>query len=173
MLKPCNGDDLTLTIARALEERAEQLRHQHLLNMIGEAMNTLHQSGEASAPLPLPPRPASVPAEMAAQDIERVGVIALDRQKRQVTLKSDPPRTVELTEGEMSILAAMMERPNQVFTCNQLARAAFGYDGMDKWTVESVVRSCVFRLRSKIEPDSDAPRLICTVRGRGYYFSPA
>ena len=102
-----------------------------------------------------------------------VGVLALDREKRLVTVKTDPPRIVELTEGEASILVALMQKPDQVLTPNQLAKTALGYDGMDKWTVESVVRSSVFRLRNKIEPGSDNPQLIRTVRGRGYFFCTA
>jgi DNA-binding response OmpR family regulator len=73
----------------------------------------------------------------------------------------------------MSILVAMIEHPNQVLSCNQLADAALGYQGLDKWTVESLIRSCVFRLRQKIEATPGAPRLIRTVRGRGYYISLA
>ena len=113
------------------------------------------------------------PAPMSVEDIIRVGVLSLDRQKRMVTLKEDPPRAVELTEGELSVLITLMEKPNQVFSYNQLAKTALGYDGMDKWTVESVTRSCVFRLRQKLELDPNTPRLIRTVRGRGYFFSPA
>jgi DNA-binding response OmpR family regulator len=170
MLKPCRTDDLILTISRALEERAEQMRHQLLLEKVGEAMEALQRTGTPTEPAA---RPLDAAASALAPDLLRVGVLALDRQKRLATLTTNPPRTVELTEGEVSILTALMERPNQVFTYNQLAKTALGYDGMDKWTVESVIRSSVFRLRQKIEPGPDSPRLICTVRGRGYFFSPA
>jgi DNA-binding response OmpR family regulator len=168
MLKPCRIDDLMLTITRAMAERAEQVRHQHLLDMVGETMEALQKAGT--------PRDGGSGAPDStfaarAPELLRVGVLALDRQKRLATLTTDPPRTVELTEGEASILTALMEKPNQVFTYNQLAKTALGYEGMDKWTVESVIRSSVFRLRQKIEPSPDSARLICTVRGRGYYFS--
>ena len=166
MLKPCKPEDLVLTISRALEERAEQLRHKRLLALVGEAMNALRQP--EATPLPL----ASVPAPAAPGDVFSVGALALDRQKRQVTLNTHPPRTVELTEGELSILVVLMEKPNQVLSYNDLAKTALGYEGMDKWTVESVIRSTVFRLRHKIEAGPDTPCLIRTVRGRGYFFSP-
>jgi two-component system OmpR family response regulator len=121
---------------------------------------------------PLPGVAASV-APSVLRDVLRVGTLELDRQKRQVTLQTHPPRTVELTEGEQSILVVLMEKPNQVLSYNDLAKLALGYEGMDKWTVESVIRSTVFRLRHKIEAGPDAPCLIRTVRGRGYFFSPA
>ncbi len=170
MLKPCKVEDLVLTISRALEERAQQLRRQRLLALVGEAMNALHQPDAKVEPQLVPAR---VPAPASLPQTLRVGALALDRQKRQVTLHTDPPRTVELTEGELSILVVLMEKPNQVLSYNDLAKTALGYEGMDKWTVESVIRSTVFRLRHKIEPGPDTPCLIRTVRGRGYFFSPA
>ena len=63
-----------------------------------------------------------------------------------------------------------MQHPNKVLSVKELANSALGYQGLDKWTLESVVRSCVFRLRQKIEPAPDSPQLICTVRGLGYFF---
>lgn len=169
MLKPCKPEDLYLTISRALEERAEQLRHQRLVALVGEAMNALRQPETAAKPLPAP-MPVSL---TVSGDMLRVGALALDRQKRQVILHTNPPRTVELTEGELSILVVLMEKPNQVLSYYDLAKTALGYEGMDKWTVESVIRSTVFRLRHKLEPGPDTPCLIRTVRGRGYFFSPA
>ena len=170
MLKPCKSEDLILTISRALEERTEQRRHQRLLALVGEAMNTLRQPEAMVQPLP---GVAGSVAPSVLRDVLRVGTLELDRQKRQVTLQTHPPRTVELTEGEQSILVVLMEKPNQVLSYNDLAKLALGYEGMDKWTVESVIRSTVFRLRHKIEAGPDAPCLIRTVRGRGYFFSPA
>jgi DNA-binding response OmpR family regulator len=169
MLKPCRTEDLLLTLSRALEERSQQMRQRRLLALVGEAMEALRLPEAISEPIAVP---AVTPAAPGAEMLQ-VNVLALDRQKRQVTLNTDPPRTVELTEGELSILVALMEKPNQVLSYNDLAKTALGYDGMDKWTIESVIRSTVFRLRHKIEPGPDAPCLIRTVRGRGYFFSPA
>ncbi|HEY4691198.1 MAG TPA: response regulator transcription factor [Anaerolineae bacterium] len=171
LLKPCSVEDLTLTINRTLQDRASELRRQQVLNMVTLAMDALHQTGG--------PAPAAValatesPAPRAPDSAVRVGMLSLDRERRVATVESDPPLTVELTEGEVSVLVALMEHPNQVMSCNQLASAALGYEGMDRWTVENVIRSCVFRLRQKIQPVPDGPNLICTVRGRGYYFSPS
>ena len=133
-------------------------------------MNALREPEVATKPLPIEP---TMPTSNAPGDMLSIGTLALDRQKRQVTLHTNPPRVVELTEGELSILVVLMERPNQVLSYNDLAKTALGYEGMDKWTVESVIRSTVFRLRHKIETGPDAPCFIRTVRGRGYFFSPA
>lgn len=165
LLKPCRTDDLLLTISRAIEERAQQLRRQRLFERLREAMDTLDQPSIPVTPLPVP-QPTPI-----ADNVVQAGMLVFDREKRVVTLQTTPPRTVELTEGEASVLLALMAKPNQVFTYNQLAKTALGYEGMDKWTVESVIRSTVFRLRHKIEDGTDAPQFIRTVRGRGYFFA--
>jgi DNA-binding response OmpR family regulator len=169
MLKPCGLDDLALTISRALQGRAREMRRQQLLDTVGVAMDALRQEGTAA----LPCAPSPLPAPESAGHLLRVGPLTLDRQKRLASLDGDPARTVELTEGEVAILVALMEHPNQVFSCNQLADAAAGYGGLDKWTVENIVRSSVFRLRQKIESAPDQPSLIRTVRGRGYFLALA
>ncbi|CAG0947818.1 Transcriptional regulatory protein WalR [Anaerolineae bacterium] len=164
LLKPLKSEDLFLVIAKALEERAQLLRRQNLLNMIGDVMNTLRDPDQVESAAP-----TLIASAMPAQNGR---LLELDRDKRVAILKTNPPRTVELTESEVSILVALMEKPNQVLSCDQLAQSALGYQGMDKWTVENVIRSVVFRLRQKIEAGPDAPHLIRTVRGRGYFFSP-
>jgi DNA-binding response OmpR family regulator len=171
LLKPCTLDDLTLVIGRAMQERARQQKRQRLLDMVGDAIDHLRQSDEPSELVALAETPTALPSPSA--NVLRVGLLTLDREKRLVTLNVNPPRSVELTEGETAILTTLMETPNQVFTYGQLADKALGYKDMDRWTVESVTRSAVFRLRQKIEASPDGPHLIRTVRGRGYFFSPA
>jgi DNA-binding response OmpR family regulator len=165
MLKPCNTDDLVVTISRALQERAKQQRRQRMLDLVGEAMNMLQ---EPEAPIESVPTVASVP--VADDSFLRVGPLTLDRGKRTAIVDGDAAHPIELTDGEVSVLETLMQHPDQVMSIKELADSALGYQGMDKWTVESVVRSCVFRLRQKIETSPDNPRFICTVRGRGYFF---
>lgn len=169
IVKPYQPSDLLLTISRALEERAQQLRQQQLLAMVSQTLEALKQSGVAETAA----RPVlvEVPIPIASLEATRVGEVELDRQKRQLIWNADPVRTVELTESELTIMVTLMENPNQVVSCNVLG-SALGYQHMDKWTIENVIRSVVFRLRQKLETDSQRSRLIHTVRGRGYYFAP-
>jgi DNA-binding response OmpR family regulator len=173
MLKPCSPNDLYAAVARALQERARQQRRQRMLELVGEAMNIL-RDGDESEPAVATSSPAATSSTVVAGPVNddqlRVGPLTLDRAKRLVTLEADPAHPVELTEGEVSVLETLMRQPDQVLSVKQLANSALGYQGLDKWTVESVVRSCVFRLRQKIQPSTDSPQLICTVRGRGYFF---
>lgn len=180
MLKPCAAADLVIAVERALQERARQQRRQKMLDLVGEAIHMLHDDAPrpAAPAQPIEPAAPNGPALGAATsvvsgDMLRVGLLTLDRHKRLAFLVTEPDRLVELTEGEVSVLETLMKNPDQVLSISQLANSALGYQGMDKWTVESVVRSCVFRLRQKIEPRPDSPKLICTVRGRGYFFKAA
>ncbi len=168
IVKPYKSRDLLLTISKALDERAQQLKHQHLLSMVSEALEALKQPGVSEPPA----RPTLAASSARSVDAMRAGEVELDREKRQLIWNVDPVRSVELTESEMTVMVTLMEKPNQVVSCNQLG-SALGYQNMDKWTVENVIRSVVFRLRQKIETDSERTRLIHTVRGRGYYFAPA
>ena len=158
LIKPMAPDDVLNVCERALEMRAKQLRQERVLAMVRNVMSELDsgmsQASEAQA---------APPAEKQW--------LMLDREKRIATLQTTPPQAVELTESEVALLSALMETPNHVLTVTQLAQVALGYNNMDKWTVESVIRSSIFRLRQKLEPSADAPKLIHTVRGRGYYFA--
>jgi DNA-binding response OmpR family regulator len=159
LIKPCGEAEVAQACERALQARTRQARQERVLAMVRSVLSELDGGGEA-----LMPEAESAPAS-------ENGWLRLDKEKRVVTLQTAPPVAVELTEGEVALLSALMEKPNHVLTCAQLAQVALGYNGMDKWTVESVIRSSIFRLRQKLEPSPDAPKLIHTVRGRGYYFA--
>ncbi len=158
MLKPASIHDIAAAVATALKSRTEQLRQQHWLSVMGEAVDALRQT-EAAPPVPL--------AETPTDRFLRAGSLALDRQKRLVVVSSTPPRTARLTEGETLVLTSLMAYPDQVLSCRQLARAAWEYD-LDEFAAQSLVRPYIFSLRHKIESDPRNPQILLTVRGRGY-----
>jgi two-component system, OmpR family, response regulator len=159
LLKPASLHDIAAAVGTVLRSRTEQLRRQHWLHVMDEAMDALRQT-EA-------PPPSSPPAEMPVERFLRAGPLALDRQKRLVIISSAPPRTAKLTEGETLVLTSLMDRPEQVLACRQLARAAWEYD-LDEFEAQSLIRPYIFSLRRKIESDPRNPQLLLTVRGRGY-----
>ncbi len=169
LLKPFDVEDLITAVSHALQEHTERLRRQHLLDMLGQALNTLRQTErtvDSSSPLPssLPP-PTTSPRRFL-----RAGLVTLDRQKRLVTVQGDPIRKAELTEGETNVLAVLVEQADKVLSCSELASAAMGYEP-DKWEAQSMIRPYIFRLRLKLEEIPKKPHLIRTVRGRGYFLS--
>jgi DNA-binding response OmpR family regulator len=91
--------------------------------------------------------------------------VRLDRGTRQVLVGQ---RDVRLTPSEFDLLAAMMESPGRVYSRAELLERVQGvaYEGYER-TIDVHIRN----LRSKIEPESSAPRYIETVYGVGYRFA--
>ncbi|MDY7076908.1 MAG: response regulator transcription factor [Chloroflexota bacterium] len=162
LLKPFDIEGLSVTISRALRERSEQLRHQQLLNLIGNALDTLDRMENPETPAPAPPA--------NPERFLHAGPLTLDRQKRLIIVQGDPHRTAELTEGEAAILSTLMENPNQVLSWDRLIHSAMGYS-LGEQEAQNQARLYIFRLRRKIEANPRKPRLIRTVRRRGYFLS--
>ena len=87
----------------------------------------------------------------------------LDLERRQ--LETEGGRVVMLSGAEFRFLKAMAERPNQVFSREQLARIGAG---REIETTDRAVDLQISRLRSKLGDDARAPTLIKTVRSEGY-----
>ena len=84
-------------------------------------------------------------------------------------VNGDSGRTADLTRSEVGLLAALMDQAGNVLSGRELASAMHGYD-LGEQADRSAVSHCIHRLRRKIEADPSKPRLIRTVRGRGYVF---
>jgi len=95
----------------------------------------------------------------------RVGEIAIDFEKRKVTLSE---RTVELAVKEFDLLALFARNPGRTYSRTDLLNLVWGYqyDGYDH-----TVNSHINRLRAKIEEDPGKPRYLRTVWGVGYRFA--
>ena len=92
----------------------------------------------------------------------------LDTARRE--LVGDDGVTLPLSTGEYDLLIAFVERPQRVLSRDQLldlarGRAAIGLDRS--------IDTQVSRLRRKLELDPGDPRIIKTVWGGGYMFTPA
>lgn len=72
---------------------------------------------------------------------------------------------VPMTRREFQLLRALVSRPNQVLTRDELLDAVVGED---VYVTNRVIDNHVVSLRSKIEIDPSAPRHLITVRGVGY-----
>jgi len=75
---------------------------------------------------------------------------------------------IELTTSEFNLLEAFVKRPHRVLSRDDIMDLLKGQD----WSpLDRSVDNLIARLRKKIEPDADHPRLIKTVRGVGYTFA--
>src|SRR5690349_3766878 len=91
-----------------------------------------------------------------------VGDLELDRPRREVRIRG---RKVDLTFSEFELVQALMTRPGDLFTRDQLLRAIWGDSAYrDPRGIDVHVR----HLREKLEGRPEAPQLLLTVRGVGY-----
>jgi DNA-binding response OmpR family regulator len=74
-----------------------------------------------------------------------------------------------LTASEYNLLKAFAENPKRVLTRERLLELA---NARDAEAFDRAVDIRIMRIRRKIEPDPSHPRVIRTVRGGGYLFSP-
>lgn len=92
----------------------------------------------------------------------------LDTRAR--TLRSPEDRPIELTSGEYALLRVLVEHPHNVLSRDQLMSHLYGRNA---GPFDRAIDVQVGRLRKKIEPDPLRPRLIKSVRGAGYIFTPS
>lgn len=90
-----------------------------------------------------------------------VGSIALDPDRREVTVSGSP---IALTAREFDVLALLMAHVGTVLTRERIAHEALGYDYVGDTNNVDVH---IAHLRAKIE-DAGGARIIQTMRGVGY-----
>jgi DNA-binding response OmpR family regulator len=96
----------------------------------------------------------------------RFGEFELNLRTRR--LKRQDGRPINLTNGELNLLAALLAAPERILTRDQLLEASRVYDNE---VYDRAIDIQVLRLRRKIEEDPAHPRFIVTERGVGYVFS--
>lgn len=102
---------------------------------------------------------------MEKNTVLRYEDLELDRVKREVRRDG---RDVNLTNIEFKLLETLMLKPGRVFSKDELLRMVWGLT-FDPGT--GVLNVHLGNLRGKVEAEG-APRLIETVRGRGYRLGP-
>jgi DNA-binding response OmpR family regulator len=85
-------------------------------------------------------------------------------------LKQIDGRSIDLTNGEFNLLAALLAAPQRVLTRDQLLEGSRVHDNE---VYDRSIDVQVARLRPKIEVDPSHPQFIVTERGVGYTFNCA
>ena len=106
------------------------------------------------------------PSDQAPAALTRFGGFSIDLE-RQLLFKGD--QEVALTNGEMSLLVALVQHPDRLLSRDQLMNL-IGSGGGEAFDRSIDVR--ITRLRRKIEADPGSPQFIRTVWGQGYRFTP-
>lgn len=90
----------------------------------------------------------------------------LDVNRRDLSRANGEP--LDLTTSEFNLLEAFVKRPQRVLSRDDIMDLLKGQD----WSpLDRSIDNLIARLRKKVEPDPDHPRIIKTVRGIGYTFS--
>ena len=85
-------------------------------------------------------------------------------------LKSPKGDNVDLTNGELRILAAFLSSPQRVLTRDQILELSRVHNAE---VYDRAIDIQILRLRRKIEVDPSHPKFITTERGAGYVFAAA
>lgn len=92
----------------------------------------------------------------------RYGSLLIDKSTRSVQING---RKIELTPKEFDLLWLLANRPEQVFTRDQIIKHIWQTDYCED---TALLTTLVKRLREKIENLQETPKFINTVRGIGY-----
>jgi DNA-binding response OmpR family regulator len=84
-------------------------------------------------------------------------------------LRDDAGVESPLTTSEFNLLKAFAENPRRVLSRERLLDLA---NARDPDAFDRAIDVRVTRIRRKVEPDPGEPRIIRTIRGAGYMFSP-
>lgn len=109
-------------------------------------------------------RRRSAEPDMPVDAVLTGGPVRMDIDRHVVTVNGEE---VPMPLKEFELLEILLRNVGRVMTRGQLIERVWGADYVgDTKTLDVHIK----RLRSKIEPDSSAPRYVVTVRGLGYKF---
>lgn len=109
-----------------------------------------------------PPDGLELPRGGMDQEAIEVGPVWIDPQTFEVRVSGKP---VDLTVTEFNVLLEFAAHPSVTFSRERLAERVWGHTFVGDGTS---VTMAISRLRDKIEDDPSDPKIIETVRGRGY-----
>lgn len=158
LTKPFAIEELFARIRVALK-RSEAVRAASGVGGAGARTGTASGAGVGAAAVP----PAGGSAQAAAPSPAALTVssVALDPDRREVTVGGSP---IALTAREFDVLALLMAHAGTVLTRERIAHEALGYEYVGDTNNVDVH---IAHLRAKIE-DAGGARIIQTVRGVGY-----
>ncbi len=156
LTKPFAIEELFARIRVALK-RAEAVRAASGVGGVGAGV----ASGTAGNAAAIPPAGDSAQVAVPSPATLTVGSIALDPDRREVTVGGSP---IALTAREFDVLALLMAHAETVLTRERIAHEALGYEYVGDTNNVDVH---IAHLRAKIE-DAGSARIIQTVRGVGY-----
>jgi DNA-binding response OmpR family regulator len=131
----------------------------HLREVLARVRSVLRRAGSTAQPA----APARPPAKA------QIGFdgFVLDLGRRE--LRGPDGQDVRITSGEFDLLALFAQHPHRVLSRDQIMDMLKGHDWAPN---DRSIDNQIARIRKLIEADSQQPRLLKTVRGAGYSFTP-
>lgn len=140
---------------------AKPFDEDELLLRVGALLRRRRRSAAKDGPASVQAPQDDGKAEREERLIEVAG-LAIDLDRAQVSVDGRP---VQLTRKEYDIVLTLARRPGSVFTRQDIISAVWG----EQFTESSIsVPTYIRHLRTKLERDPAAPRIIQTVFGFGY-----
>ena len=130
----------------------------HLREVLARVRSVLRRAGPRS-------QPAAAPMPSGGTQIRFDGFV-LDLDRREL---SGPDGDIRITSGEFDLLSLFARHPHRVLSRDQIMDLLKGHDWAPN---DRSIDNQIARLRKLIEPDGSQPRLLKTVRGAGYSFTP-
>lgn len=159
LLKPVSIEALRERVAQALERAASvRARHTQLKTVFSQMQSLLMNEGLIETMT----LPSAAPS--GSVEVYESGPVRINVRQHQVLLGGQP---IEMTPSEFAILLALVGADGAVVSCSRLA-AAIHTTVDDEEEARHIIRPHIVRLRRKIEPDSQQPRHLLSVRGVGY-----
>jgi len=159
LVKAATPEKTLEIVADVLERRSRRVQERVALRTLADTLDMLHglEDGAEQAPPAVPRHLVQVPP------------FSLDMHERTVTIDGSPHHVYTLTPGETEVLGALMRRPGEVLSVQELGVALTGLPQGAR-TMQGAVAHYIHRLRNKLESDPAKPRWIRTVRSVGYIF---
>ncbi len=158
LFKPVLPDAIRRRVQEGLVHREEEQRRTQVLQQMDELREAL---------LALNTRSRQSQGAHSPGRFRISGPLTVDTRQRAAILRGRP---LDLTTAEFNILLSLVEHAPQDVSPRQLVRQALEYDAGEAESAE-IIRYHIHQLRRKIETDPQHPRLIRTIRYRGYLWS--
>jgi DNA-binding response OmpR family regulator len=155
LIKPASISQIMESVETAISKSHEE---QHRRQLIAHLEETLR---ELKKPVLDMRSSAGQPSRFV-----QTPLLTMDRQKR-LAVRGD--EELALTATEFDLLDYLVQHADRVVTAQELVKAIQGYD-LAEADARPIVRVHIQRLRQKLEDDSENPRYILNVRGKGYRF---
>jgi DNA-binding response OmpR family regulator len=170
----CPDLSIIFLTGHATVESAVEAVRSHAVDYLLKPVGNRELAAAVARALQQRPKQEQPQMPATSEQFMEVGIVTLDRKRQMaIVVEGDDPDgfNIKLTGSETSLLACLMQNAGVAISCRKLAQEALDYDVSDE-EASAIIRPHISRMRKKIEPNPNQPRLIITIRGMCYLFNP-